>query len=337
MKLLPPFILFSMVLWLLYLPLNANSVTTIHIGHDSQINAPSHLAMLAFKEQVERESRGSLKVKIFPARQFGDVYETCMLVQQGNLQMTFGATMLLTNIFPEYYTLDSLYLFNSFEQAKASLLNKELRDILLKPLETKGFKGFGFMASGFRVLTNSQKPIYDLSDLAALKIRVASSPMQIQTWKSLGALPISLSFGEVFLSLQQGLINAQESSLFSIFHERFFEGQSHLSLTYHSFTNYIVFMQKAFFEKLSKEEQAIVVTAAESAIEQQWSHAQKENQRALELLSSTRITINTPNNSFKESVKTLMQGSIEKQLRHRAGGLFYDHVIEEINRIKQKS
>ncbi|WP_258186373.1 TRAP transporter substrate-binding protein DctP [Vibrio sp. ZF 223] len=92
--------------------MNTFASNVIRLAHDSQETSPVHKAMLHFEKELEARSNGELEVEIYPARQLGDVRETTELVQQGNLQMTFGASVLLSPYVPEFNVLDVFYLFD---------------------------------------------------------------------------------------------------------------------------------------------------------------------------------------------------------------------------------
>ncbi len=104
----------------------------IRFAHDSKENSPLHQALLLFEQQVETASRGEIKVEIYPARQVGGVRETTELVQQGNLQMTVGASVLLTSIVPEFNVLDMFYLFRDVEHAHRAMDSDAVGGLLLK-------------------------------------------------------------------------------------------------------------------------------------------------------------------------------------------------------------
>ncbi len=216
----------------------ARASNVIRIAHDSKESSPLHRALMLFEQQVETDSHGEIVVEIYPARQVGGVRETTELVQQGNLQMTVGASVLLTSIVPEFNVLDMFYLFRDVEHAHSALDSDAIGGLLLKAMENKGFHGLGFMEVGFRSITSNKRSIKTFADLNGLKIRAASNPAQIEAWKSVGTAPTPLSWGEIFTSLQQGLINTQESSIYSIYADRSVHPRRLYSQTKHNWYKY---------------------------------------------------------------------------------------------------
>ncbi|USD31414.1 MULTISPECIES: TRAP transporter substrate-binding protein [Vibrio] len=313
--------------------MNTFASNVIRLGHDSQETSPVHKAMLYFEQELESRSNGELEVEIYPARQLGDVRETTELVQQGNLQMTFGASVLLAPYVPEFNVLDTFYLFDSEEQAHRALDSDKIGQPLLKAMESKGFHGLGFMELGFRNVTNNKKPINTVEDLEGLKIRSAPNPSQINAWKSIGSAPTPLSWGEIFTSLQQGLINAQESSIYSIYAERFYEAQNYLSLTNHIYSNYVLFMNKAFWDSLPADQQALITEITKEAITKQRTWAAQQNQDVIEDLKAKGMTVNEVPEAVREQMKNKMNAAVYQDLRSKTGEQLFDSVIAEIDRL----
>jgi tripartite ATP-independent transporter DctP family solute receptor len=303
----------------------------IRIGHDSKESSPVHQAMLLFEQEVEANSDGKVQVQIYPARQLGDVRETTEMVQQGNLQMTFGASVLLTSIVPEFNVLDLFYLFRDLEHAHRALDHEDVGQVLLQAMEDKGFHGLGFMEVGFRSLTSNERPVQQFEDLQGLKIRANSNPAQIQAWEAVNTLPTPLSWGEIFTSLQQGLINSQECSTYSIFAERFYEAQRYLSLSEHTYTNYTWFANKAFWEGLSAAHQQLVSEAARKTIDHQRQLAGEQNRSIVEELQRQGMSVNVVAAPVRAQMKEAMNGAVFAMLRERTGAELFDDIVANIN------
>lgn len=314
------------------LHLHADNV--IRIGHDSKENSPVHNAMLSFKRQVEAGSAGELRIEIYPARQLGVVRETTELVRQGNLQMTFGASVLLTSIIPEFNVLDTFYLFTDLSHAHRALDSDTVGGTLLKAMESKGFHGLGFMEVGFRSITSNKRPVTTLADLSGLRIRAASNPTQIAAWEAVGAEPTPLSWGEIFTSLQQGLIDTQESAIYSIYAERFYEAQSYLSLTEHIYTNYVWFANKDFWDSLSRPHQEIINRTAHHVINEQRILAAQQNRNIITELEIKGMRINVVSDEVRTNMKSRMNDAVYDTLRAKTGEDLFDDILSEIESMK---
>ena len=327
---------FTLLLMLFLVGYFADAVTnnnTIRLAHDSKVNSPLHVALLDFERQVEKDSRGEIQIELYSGGQLGGVRETTEMVRQGNLQMTVGASVLLTSIVPEFNVLDMFYLFRDIDHAHRSLDHPQIGGLLLDAMASKGLKGLGYMEVGFRSITSSKRHVESLQDIEGLKIRAASNPVQIEAWKSLGAAPTPLSWGEIFTSLQQGLINTQESAIYSVYAERFYEAQQYLSLTDHIYTNYVLFANKAFWDGLSPKHQLIVNRALRSSIERQRLLANQQNQKIIAELKQYGMQVNRVDDAVRLAMKHTMNDAVMTMLRTRTGGELFDRVMREIEAI----
>lgn len=304
----------------------------IRIAHDSKENSPLHQAMLRFKEEVEAQSQGVMRVEIYPSRQLGDVKETTELVRQGNVHMTVGASVLLTSVVPEFNVLDLFYLFRDTGHAHRALDSEQVGGVLLEAMSSKGFHGIGFMEVGFRSITSNARPVVEFEDIAGLKIRAASNPTQIAAWKAVDAAPTPLSWSEIFTSLEQGLIDSQESAIYSIYAERFFEAQHYLSFTDHIYTNYVWFSNQQYWDGLDQQSKDIIQRAAVVAIEYQRQLADSQNNEIIGQLVQHGMQVNTVSQPVRNRIKQAMNGAVRDELRQRTGPELFDRVMSAIER-----
>lgn len=312
---------------------SAQAATAIRIAHDSQENSPLHKAFLYFKEELHKRSGGDFVVDIYPSGQLGGVRETTEMVQQNNLQMTTAASVLLSPYVPEFNVLDLFYLFDSRDHAH-SVLDGEAGKMLLSAMDSKGFHGIGYMELGFRSFSNSSHPLQTLEDFRGLKIRSAANPSQIAAWRAIGAAPQPLAWGEIYTSLQQGLIQGQESALLSIHTERFFEAQKYLSLTEHTYSNHVWFTNKSFWESLSDEQKSLINEVAKETILLQREMSEQQNQNTLVTLQAAGMQINEVNSDTRELLKGILNAAIENDIRVKTGEELYNSVISTIKKTR---
>ncbi len=309
----------------------SNNEKVLRVGHDSQENSALHQAFLFFKEKVESNPELNIAVEIYPAAQLGGAKELFDTVQQGNLETTASATVLLSSSIPEFNVLDVFYLFDSIEHAHASL-DGPAGQRLLQVLEPLGLHGFGYMEVGMRNMSNSRNPIRSVEDLKGLKIRAASNPLQIAAWKSAGAAPIPMAFGEIFTSLQQGLLDGQESAISSMYTQRFFEAQKYISMTEHIYTNYLWVINKTFWDSLNEQEQAALDAIAKETIQEQRNIAAQFNNSYLEKLKSEGgMVVNQVDSSVKAQLSEKLNAPTQEEIEKLTGSELYNFVITEID------
>ena len=115
---------------------------------------------------------------------------------------------------------------------------------------------------GWRNLTTGTKAVSKPEDLAGLKIRVPESPVWVEMIRAMGAAPTPIPFGEVYTALQQKTVDGQENPIPTIYSRKFYEVQAHLSMTRHMLQNNTMVINKRSFEKLTPEQQKIVLDEA---------------------------------------------------------------------------
>ena len=308
--------------------LHSFAETTIRIAHDSQPGSPLFVAFEAFEKDLETRSNGDIQVEIYGAGQLGGVRETTEMVQSNNLQMTTAASVLLSPIIPQFNVLDTFYMFEDRNHAHR-VLDSEAGQALLNSMDEKGFKGLGYLELGFRSFTNNKKPLETLEDFNNLKIRSAANPSQIEAWKSAGLSPMPLAWGEIYTSLQQGLIEGQESAIDSIYTQRFYEVQKYLSLTEHMYSNHVLFTNTEFWEQLSDADKALVEQSIDTFIANQRTLAGEKNQTTLETLQGEGVIITEVPAETRAQLKQALNSAVTEEIKAKTGEELYNFVMQK--------
>ncbi|EKE43118.1 hypothetical protein OCGS_2709 [Oceaniovalibus guishaninsula JLT2003] len=309
----------------------AQAETTIRIGHATPETSPIHQALTYFEEELEKRSDGEMQVEIFPGGQLGSVQEMTELVQSGNITMTTGASVLLSSTVDQLAILDQFLLFDDVDQARA-VLDGPAGDALSAAMEERGLKNMGFMELGFRSFTNSRAPLDSYDAFAGLRMRSADNPIAIAAWRSVDAVPVPLAWGEIYSSLQQGLIDGQESALSSMVVERFYEVQDYVSLTEHIYWPELWLADLNWFNGLTEDEQALVMEVAAETVERQRQIAADLNAATLEQLRAEGVEVNELPAEDKQKLGETMNAAIEPDIRAKVGNAFYDDFMSNLNR-----
>ena len=235
---------------------------TIKVGSIVSDTHPDMVTMKkVFAPQVEKESKGRIKVELYPNAQLGGDRELCEGVQMGTIQMALPASSALAGFDKRIQVLDLPYLFTSREAAFEAL-DGELGQKLNEYMLAKGFMNLGYQENGMRHVTNNKKPVKSPADLKGVKIRTMENPMHLAYFKELGANPTPMSWGELYTALQQGTVDAQENPYAMISDGKFYEVQKFVSETGHVFSVTMLISNKKFMEKLPEDLRKIVVKAA---------------------------------------------------------------------------
>jgi tripartite ATP-independent transporter DctP family solute receptor len=250
---------------LLLTPALAIAETVIKLAHvdpEDVFISKKGAATRAFKDIVEAETGGEVKVNLFPAGQLGAERELIEATKLGTIQMCMVSGAVAGSFKPAM-VLDLPYLFSAPAVAWKVLdgpFGKELSAALLK--ET-GLRNLAYGETGFRNFTNSKHVVKSPADLKGLKIRVMETPLYITMIKALGASPTPMAWTEVYTSMQQGVIDGHENPVGVILSNKIYEVQKYLTLDAHTYgTDFLLINDKFFNEKLTPEQQMIIKKAA---------------------------------------------------------------------------
>src|ERR1700682_5397642 len=149
---------------------------------------------------------------------------------------------------PEFEVFDLPYLFPDLN-ALQRVSHGPAGAAMLKNLESKVLVGLAFWDNGFRVMS-ANKPLHAPGDMKGLKMRINSSKVNAAIMKSVGAIPQTMAFSEVYQGLQTGVIDGTEGPLSNLYTQKQFEVQKQVTLTYHTISNYVVVTNKKFWDGL---------------------------------------------------------------------------------------
>src|SRR5258706_10722418 len=124
-----------------------------------------------FADIVNQKSGGKLKVKLYGGGTLGGEIAVASSLQGGTIEMSLMGPGLLTGMDKDFGIFDTPFMFDNFREVDA-LLDGPVGKRLLDKLPEKGLVGLSYWDHGFRILTNSRKPVATLADFQGLKIRV---------------------------------------------------------------------------------------------------------------------------------------------------------------------
>ncbi|WP_417602924.1 TRAP transporter substrate-binding protein [Primorskyibacter flagellatus] len=236
---------------------------TLKLGHLANEDNPWHMASVRFGEELSALTDGRITVEVFPNESLGKEIDLINGMQLGTVDMTITGES-LQNWAPMAALLAVPYAYKSLEHMD-EVASGEIGDqIKAQIIEKVQIRPIAHFARGPRNLT-SNRPITSPDDLNGLKMRVPNVPLFIDVWKALGANPGPMAFSEVFTSLQNGTIEAQENPLALIRSASFNEVQSHVNMTEHVRSWIYLTIAESTWASLSEEDQGAVMEAASRA------------------------------------------------------------------------
>jgi len=207
----------------------ASEVKVLKIHHMMNTQHYYHISAEKFKELVEKNSGGTLKVEIYPLEQLGTDEEVFGLLQSGDVDMFFGAhAAKIAAYAPEWDAVMLPYLFSDRESIIDWATNSEGIEIMKEKLKRTGFQIYSFTSFSTRIPI-ANRPLKTLADFKGLKIRVMESPLNIDTYRAIGASPVPLPFGEVYTGMQTGVIDACENGIETLYSQKFHEVGKHIT------------------------------------------------------------------------------------------------------------
>lgn len=255
---------------------------TLRLAHASSSDSLINQAMVRFAAEVSAETKGELNVQIYPDGQLGDEAPIVDSVGAGAIDIGLGGSA--DGIDPRLNALSLPFLFEDSVSVH-TFLDSEAGKKFLNMGQDHGFVILSALDSGFRQFANSKHPIFKPGDLNGLKIRTPPNPVILATIKQLGGLGQSIPFGEVYTSLQSGVVDGVEPELRDFYDQKWFEVAKYVSLSNYVWSANFWFINKDKYESLSSTERAalnkaVVTTTAwyRSQLEAVYSKIQSQMQ-----------------------------------------------------------
>lgn len=249
------------------LTLSAHATAQEHqmtLAHVLSDQSPYQVILEEFKTLIEDRSDGRISVDVQCCGQAGNETRAIQSFRTGILTGGMVGGSSLETVVPAYRVLSLPYLFDSKEQAY-EVLQGEIGSELLSQLEAFDMVGLGFGSIYERSIA-STVPITSVEDMEGLKIRVLPTPGFVEAYNALGTQPTPMAYGEVFMAMQNRVVDALEISPDAFVADRFHEVTSDFTLTNTHQSTTIFVLSRAFWEGLSPDLQEMVQEAAAEAI-----------------------------------------------------------------------
>lgn len=218
-----------------------------------------------FAEAVAEASDGAIEITTYPGGQLGDEADLLNQTIDGSLDMSLISAGFLAERHAPVGVVGAAFLYDDIDsmlEISRGEIGQELWDGLR---EAAGVEVLDTWALGIRQLTTSDTPARNPDDLAGVKIRAADAELAISYVESLGASPTPMALGEVYLGLQQGVIDGQENPVGMIDAQGFDEVQHYLIMTNHVIQGNQLLFNSTRWESLSDDQQQIITDAARAA------------------------------------------------------------------------
>jgi len=251
-----------------------------------------HVFGNTFRELAEATTAGAVKIRIFPSGTLGQEREVVQQMQEGLVDFMVSGTAIWGSVAPKLQVFDFPFLWRDWEHVHAVVdgrVGREAADYLEGALRIRPLAwGDSF---GFRQVVTRSRDVREPGQLAGLKIRTIQSPIYVKAVELMGASPTPMAFGEVYTSLQTGVIDGYEHDASTTLQQRFYEVAGHMARTRHIAGVLGFFASSVGLARIPREFRAAIEQAAIDAAGEQRAMGPREDAAATEQLASHGMTI----------------------------------------------
>src|SRR6266542_132461 len=210
-------------------------VTILRLSHSMTAGRTAlHVLADTFREYAEQATSGAVKIRLFPSGTLGQEREVVQQLQEGLVDFMVSGTAIWGSVAPKLQVFDFPFMWRDWAHVHGVVdgrVGREAADYLegavrMRPLAW----GDSF---GFRQVITRSRDITETGQLAGLKIRTIQSPIYVKAVELMGASPTPMAFGEVYTSLQTGVIDGYEHDASTTLQQRFFEIAGFMARTRH--------------------------------------------------------------------------------------------------------
>lgn len=221
-----------------------------------------------FKPMVEEQTEGRYSVELYPAGVLGAEKVTYDYTRSGVIEMCVVGTSMWSET-PIMAVPDFPFIFRDVEHARRCYQG-DLGSYITSEIEREQpVQLLSWFPNGARAFS-SNKPLTGLADFSGQKLRMPNNPIHVRLAESLGANVVIMDMGEVFTSLEQGVVDGQDNPLSTVKSEGWYEVQDYIYNTNHIVASLELFAGQQFWDEVSEEDRAVFEEAAKAAEDYAW-------------------------------------------------------------------
>ncbi|MFT4960637.1 MAG: tripartite ATP-independent transporter DctP family solute receptor [Paracoccaceae bacterium] len=288
------------------------------IGHLESAQQSRHVHLERVAALVSERTNGAVEFQIFPQGQLGNQRVMTEGVQLGTIEGTVSPAAFLGGFNASVSVLDIPYLMPADAAEAQALREGPFGQALLETFANKGVVGVAWWPNGMKNFT-SNSPLDDIAAFADQKFRVMDSKILIEQFNALGASAIALPFGELYTSLQTGVVDGQENPLDTIQRMKFFEVQNYLVISEHGAMEDMVLFNPTWWNSLPEEYRDTINQAFSEVVPDLITHKAAAVQEALEVISQSDIKIRVASGEERAAFRDQMYAPSVAAYIERAG------------------
>ncbi|MBU2961054.1 TRAP transporter substrate-binding protein [Citreicella sp. C3M06] len=288
------------------------------IGHLESTAQSRHIHLDKVAALVAERTGGAVEFQIFPQGQLGNQRQMTEGVQLGTLEATVSPAAFLGGFNPVVSVLDIPYLIPADAAEAAALRDGPFGQALLDSFSDKGLVAIELWPNGTKQFT-SNEPLASLEDFAGQKFRVMDSSILIEQYNALGASAIALPFGELYTSLQTGVVDGEENPADTIRAMKFNEVQKYMVVSDHGAMEDVVLFNPMFWDSLPEEYRDVITEAFAEVIPELTAHKAAAVASAIEDIKASGTDVRVADSDERAALRALTFGPASAAYVAKAG------------------
>jgi tripartite ATP-independent transporter DctP family solute receptor len=298
------------------LPTDASAQRKFTFGYDQPRTTAYGIAADIFDAKLKEVSGGKLSIDQFPGAQLGQEPVMLQKMRSGDIDFIITATANAATLAPQAGVFSLHFIFRDQKHLANTLadpaVSKAFRDMIKD--QVKGAQVLGLLTMGFRNIY-SKKEITKLDDVKGMKIRVQATKTEDTHFPAYGTQTVHMPFGEVYTSLQTGVVNAAENGINVYMANKHYEVAPILSITEHEANNNCIWVSEKTWNSLSDQEKGWVQAAADEVAKNEPARALKLEADSAERLKKLGVKVveNVDKSGFMKAAAPI-QDQLAKEL-----------------------
>ncbi|MFT5730818.1 MAG: tripartite ATP-independent transporter DctP family solute receptor [Desulforhopalus sp.] len=285
-----------------------------------------------FAQLFNEKTGGKDKVSMFPNGQLGSEQDTINDASMGTLDFSTLAINNLTPFSPSVGVLTLPYVILGLDDAVKLTRGDIGKELVENTIRDSGVRIVAWAYSGFRVLTNSKKPVATLADLDGLVIRVPKNEIMIASYQAWGINPTPMAWSETFTALQQKVVDGQCNPFITVSAMKFYEVQKYVTTIRYIFSLEPLVISESLFQSMKPELQTAVLEAGQEATLFSEQYLKDSEAAIIADLTAKGMVITAPADDEKEWIEKATSAVWPKYYDSIGGKDKLDHVLNVLGR-----
>jgi tripartite ATP-independent transporter DctP family solute receptor len=246
---------------------HAQESKTFTFGYDQpRDTAYSNLADF-FEKKLLELSGGSLKIRQFPSAALGQEPEMAQKVRAGDIDFAINATANTSTVVPQSGVFSLHFIFRDEAHLEKAMADRAINDAFRQMIaeNTTGARSLGLFTQGFRNMY-SKFAVSSVNDIVGKKVRVQATKTEDAFFSAYHAIPVHMPFGQVYTSLQTGLIHIAENGNDVVLKNKHYEAAPFVSKTEHEANNSHIWVSQKTWDSLNETQRKQIQQAADYAL-----------------------------------------------------------------------